>query len=646
MESAEKRLPTLIEKIDGLVRLGRHEAATLFCQMRLDSNPNDCDALYLSGTVHVMTQAFELGIKPFVRLLELEPSHLNAWTNLGVCYLGLKRFHAAADCFKKVLFFDPNNVMARNNLGAICAEQKNHKSAVHHYEEALKVTPDDIEIMTNLTLSYHAIGEKEAALSLALQIVKTEHLGRAIFPLFNLFNRYCAWEETAEVLPNLVQKIGNENVSANDFEHINLALLTDANLSPDRLFEILKKAGGSIISLRKEAAFQHTENASAAVKRWRVGYLSPDFRKHVVHRFISGLLKHHDPSYFEVFCYSNTREEDELTAKYRRLAEQFIDVSSMNDREVAEKIYADGIHFLIDLSGFTEGGRLPVLSYRPAPVQIMYLGYPYTSGLETVDYFMSDSYLDGPENSVYFTESMLKLPASFVSFFPIERPEVVNEPPCIKNQWVTFGVLVNPYKLNPEVISVWSEILQALPGSKLILNHPEYDFEVTRSNILKRFLEHGIDSKYISFIWHSHPSGNFLQYYNEIDIVLDPFPATGGTTTIDALQMGKPVVTLVGDVNYERLSYSILKNVGIELDDLIAFTQTEYIEKAIALSLNPERIRVLHRKIPEALKTSILCDPPRFTRQMETLYLEAWKKKYDFVPVSACVLPVSESVSV
>lgn len=642
----KKAAQNFIEIIDALVQSRQYEAAKSECRKRLVSDPEDADGLYLLGTVHLIASEFEAGLEPLVRLAEKNPYHLNALINLGHCRLKLKQFSESAACFEKVLAKDPENMMALNNLGAICTEEGRHGEAAGYYQHALKILPGDPEIKSNLMLSCKAFGQKQEAVSLALQIAKIKDGGQALFPAFNILKSCCFWSEAAEIVPKLIQKIRRGEAGLSAFNHINLPLLSVSDLDYETLFEILNRSGEMIECGREAPSFEHNEQSIAPALPWRVGYLSPDFRNHAVDHFIRGLIEYHDRTQFEVICYSNTSDKDEITAQYQKTADRFVDVRRMTDRCLAERIHADGVHFLIDLAGFTAGGRLTTLSYRPAPLQMMYLGYPYTCGLKTVDFFISDAYADGPENAAYFSETLIHLPQSFVSFFPTETGGIVDEIPMIKNGFATFGSLINPYKLNAKVIRVWSETLKQLPKAKLFLNHPEYDLEMTRSNILRAFSQNSIDANRISFCWKKHVSGNFLQYYNEIDIVLDPFPATGGTTTIDALQMGKPVVTLVGKVNYERLSYSILKNVGIHLNDLIADNKTDYIEKAIELASNSERVATLRHDIPKALKKSILCDPLRFTRQMETLYFEAWKKKYDFIPVLARELSVKTSVSV
>lgn len=623
----------LIAAVDAHVNAGRMAAAVSLCSRVLALTPDHPEALYLLGTVHTMSRNNEAGLKPLRRLIELEPLHRPGLINLGNCYLHTGRLSEAAECFKKVLFQDPSNGMALNNLGVICARKKSHTEALQYYERALILLPDDPEILSNLIVSYNAVGKVEEALCLARKVITMVCPGEALFPAFNLLKVACCWEEADLVLPKLIQKIDRAEVTPEGFLHINLALLTLPSLNHRMLFDLFKKGGEAIESRREHPKFHYNQPERPADGKWRVAYLSPDFRNHVVNDFFRGLLNHHDREHFKVYCYSNTQVEDAVTAQYKKCADVFVDITRMSDRQTMEKIHADGIHFLIDLAGFTEGGRLSILSGCPAPVQLMYLGFPYTSGLNTVDYVISDPYLDGPENAAYFTETPLNLPESFISYEGLGGRNTLGMVPSIQNGYIAFGSLVNPYKLNPHVIQVWSQILKHKPESKLILNHPRYELKTIRGNIVTAFLKQGVLPDRIQFCWTSHPSGNFLQHYNEIDIVLDPFPATGGVTTCDAVCMGKAVITLVGEITPERLSYSILKNVGLDLGDLIAFDTKDYVEKALALANNEERIFELLSAIPLSLKNSILCDPLRFARQVEAAYLEAWQRKFKDVPI-------------
>jgi len=620
----------------------KYEQSRKFLNRLLRVNPNHADGLNYLGMVFLEHDLdFKTAISYFKKAIEINPSHLNGLINLGNSYLATNEMDLAEKYYQRAYEIDQYSGVILNNLGAISVRKNDRKKAIQYYRKALKHLPDDREILANLIISCNESGARLDAMKLALEVAEMKQAGVALFPALYTIKMCCYWKETARLLPKAFKEIREGRALMGAYENINLLLLTAPEVDHDTLFETLKTSGKLIDSLRTRPPYENHKKAMAPTRRWRIAYLSPDFRNHVVNTFFRSLINNHDKDRFEVYCYSNTKEEDYITAQYRDTSDVFINVTNLSDTQLAEQIHSDGIHFLVDLAGFTQSGRLPVLSYRPAPVQLMYLGYPYTSGLTSVDYFVSDRFLDGPKNADYFTEKQLRLPESFVSHGIMGDQEISDEIPWQKNGFVTFGSLINTYKLNPAMIKVWGQILNRLPDAQLILNHPNYDLEAVRCNVWEAFLKQGISKDRVSICWEKHPDGHFLRYYNDIDIVLDSFPATGGTTTLDAVWMGLPVITLVGDIYPERLSYSILNNIGVDLDDLIAFSEAEYVEKALALAENPERILEIHQSIPPKLKQSIFCDPIRFTRQMEAAYLEGWQRKFAHSPIT---MELSEAV--
>jgi hypothetical protein len=255
--------------------------------------------------------------------------------------------------------------------------------------------------------------------------------------------------------------------------------------------------------------------------------------------------------------------------------------------------------------------------------------------MEEVDYVIADPWLDGPKNARFFIEKMLRLPESFLTVDELPEHEIVLPVPLARNGYVTFGSMNNIYKLNVHTILLWSRILQRVPGSKIYLNHPALRETVSRDNILKTFARYGISDERVILVFNAHPKGGaHVLYYNEIDIVLDTLPLTGGTTTVEALWMGVPVVTLVGDAYFERISYSIIKNAGIDLDDCNAFNEDEYVERAVALAENPQRIAELRQQIPKAMRKGIFGNPVKFVAQMEAAYIQAWDQKFPESPIA------------
>jgi predicted O-linked N-acetylglucosamine transferase (SPINDLY family) len=639
----------------------------------LAQNPESIDALYLVGSIDLTQRRYQDGAQRLEKLLKLCPSHvdalnnyglykfeqsrdaraalvcfedalrqqpsnLNALFNVGCVHLAINELDEAGEFFTKTLEIDPCHVGALNNMGAVQARKGRRDLALPYYRRALEICPNDTDVMANLLTSALATGDTKLALELFQTAYTMPDPGAAIFPSFSLAKMMCLWDEVDKLLPEVVRRILDGRCTLSSFETVNLPLLAAPKLSRKILFEIHKKSGEVIGRLGAEAPLPPLPPvALPADGRLRIGYLSPDFRSHVVNAFSRGLINHHDRDRFEIHCYSNTRVEDEITEQYRATADFFVNVTGLSDAQLVERIRADGIHILVDLAGYTQNSRTPALRLRAAPIQIMYLGYPYTSGIPEIDYFVSDPWLDGPANAACFTERQLRLPESFITFDELHDQSIDPVTPMDRNGYITFGSMNATYKTTPDAIAAWAGIMKAVPGSRMVINHPNCGREITREHILREFSRHDVDPTRVSIIWDKHPGGSHLHYYNDYDIMLDTFPQTGGTTTIDALWMGVPVVTLVGDIYPERLSYSILNNVGMDLDDLLAFSGEEYFARAVALARNPERLRELRQRIPAALRNSILCDPVRLTRHMEEAFIRAWNEK--FPESRTCLVP-------
>lgn len=613
-----------------------YQEAIKYLKLAIQADPRQIDAIGSLGLAYYWVKEFDLAEQCFRQTLQIDPNNVGALFKIGTFYKNLGRYEEAKPFFYQVLAQNPDEINTLNNLGGTYLQLRDLTSAVECYQKAFLLDPDNLPVFANLLSCLRLLHLGDAAHRMVLDKIDQPGLGVALFPIFVFIRFYCLWEDSGRVLRQMfdyLKATGLRELDPALFFEMNIIMLSVPEVDDDTLFWIHKMAGRVLEDRRCGAPYTTFPQAMAPAKRWRVGYVSPDFRHHAVNTSLRALVNERNRDRFEVYCYSNAADEDDITEKYRRAADVFVNITLMSDQQVAERIRQDGIHFLVDLAGYTFNSRLAVMAYRPAPVQIVYMGYPYTSGMAEVDYFLSDPFLDGAENSAYFTERQLRLPECFTSFDRLAEQEIMPVVPCLRNGYVTFGSLNNIYKLNPQVISAWARILQQTLDSQLVINHPHCGQNLVRENLLKEFLKHGIASDRVSIIWEQHPDKSFLRYYNDIDIALDTFPLTGGTTTIDATWMGVPIVTLAGKIYPRRISYSILKNIGIPLDDLIAFSEDEYVQKAVALARNPERISELRRLIPESLKTSVLTDSVRLTRHIETAYLQAWDQKFPTRPV-------------
>jgi protein O-GlcNAc transferase len=347
----------------------------------------------------------------------------------------------------------------------------------------------------------------------------------------------------------------------------------------------------------------------------RVGFMSSDLRAHPVAYFAQPLFEHYDRSRFEIYCYSfYLADEDRLQARIASLVDKFRWEKEMTDRDIAQMIADDQLDMLIELGGSTHMNKLNVMAYRPAPLQASWLGYPHSAGLTTIDHFILDSYVVPPRRELVLEEPLL-MPRSWIAMGELAFPERPINPviPEIRNGYLTIGTANNPYKYSKAMVQTWARVTAAVPDARFMFIRPEGGSPTFRRHMLEIFAAEGVGPERIRF---EDVRGAHMPFYNDLDMSLDTFPQTGGTTTCEALFMGVPVVTLVGDGVFERLSYSILSNAG--LGDLCAFSEDEFLRIALQLAGDRARRETLRTGLRGMLKES----PLGQTRQFATDFYE------------------------
>lgn len=657
-----------IQKAEQLVLAGKLDQGRSICANILKRQPGNVGASHVMGAICVMEKRYAEGEKLLRRVLAAQPENIHALNNLGVLYYSAGDMPAAEAFYKKVVKLAPGHRDALSNLGGVCFRQRRLAEAEAFYRRALEADPDNLMVLGSLGVILadtgrldEAVGCYRRALALKPQdpfnlsnllraeflqgkVDEASRLARQLAllpeteqgtlpaysaaPAYSVAKKLCLWDIAERLQPLVLRAAFDGSASQSDLSSCSLDLLSAQGLDNATLLDLHRALGRKIDESRGALPFADHPKAMASTERLRIGYISPDFRAHVVSSFIRGPINFYDKNRFEVYCYSNTKKTDRVTEQYRHTVDGFVDITGMSDLEAAQRIRDDGIHILVDLAGYTTDSRIELMAYRPAPMQVTYLGYPYTSGMAEVDYIIADPYLAGPQYARYCTEKPLLLEQSAFCFGDFPEQKIDPVIPLERKGHLTFGTLINPYKVNPDTLRVWSRILEALPEARLVMNHPSLLLEESRRQILAEFARYGVSGERVDLIWQRHPEGSHLRYYNDLDIALDTFPMTGGTTSTEAAWMGVPMVTLVGDSHSERITYSILKNLPLATDDLIAFGEDEYVAKAIALARNPDRIRELHRTIPEALKDSVLHDPILFARHMEAAYVDGWNAKF------------------
>ena len=341
----------------------------------------------------------------------------------------------------------------------------------------------------------------------------------------------------------------------------------------------------------------------------KIGYISPDFRQHAVANFISPLLNFFDAEKFSVTCY-HTGKSDFITQKLQNKKIAWRDLYDCDFQTAAKIIFDDEIDILVDLSGHSQNSCLPILAYKPAPVQITALGYTATTGLNAVDYFLSDK-ICADDN---FTEKILPLDGCQFCFAPIKKFPAVNHK---KNNFVTFGSFNNFAKVTDEVLIVWKKILDAVPNSKIVIKNKICSVEDGRKILIDRLNALNFPVEKVELRPYSK---DYLEKYNEIDIALDTFPYNGGLTTCEALYMGVPVITLKGNFHGSKIGASILAAAG--LSELVAQDLQDYTKKAVELARHRDLISDYHKNLREKVSKSTLMNGKNYLLELEKIFCE------------------------
>ncbi len=358
-------------------------------------------------------------------------------------------------------------------------------------------------------------------------------------------------------------------------------------------------------------------------KRLKIGYVSGDFRNHAVTYFIEPVFAHHDKAGFEVFAYSNNLKRDAYTERLQEYADHWLNCAGMTDTQLAQRILADGIDILVDLAGHTAQNRLPVFAYKPAPIQVTYLGYPGTSGLSAIDYRLTDHLTEPVDLDAdrYYTEKLLRLPESIWCYRPVDTMPPVSPLPALTNGYLTFGSFNNSNKLNADCIALWATLLRRLPSARLLMATVA-EGEMRR-RLTEQFTAHGIAPERISY-YAQLPPQEFHLLLQQVDVSLDPFPVNGATTTCESLWFGIPVLTLVGNRFLSRAGWSVMN--AARMPEFAAKSPEQLIEIAVGLAADLPKLASLRANMREHLRATPLFDQVHFTRNLEQAYRDMWQR--------------------
>ncbi len=657
------------------------------CQQILRSTPTVAKAWDLLGLTMLSVGKSEQAVKCMRQSVTLNPNDANFHIHLGVAYRAFGRLDDAIASYRNALLVAPHAVEAHNNLGNAFKEQGRSADAEASYREALRLQPNFAIAYNNLATVRAELGDLPGAHDLFREAVRLapkdptgwmgltrclNELGRHQEALDYLRPAIQAWPNLAEfyvVLGFVYDALNNLDEAEACYNHaFRLKPQSTADLnSVGRAFIRLGRVKDALDCFRQainskpdHSTHSHlvftlnydpdirTEDLAAEHQRWaeryavdperkvthdndpdpdrrlRIGYVSPDFRRNVVNYFFEPMLLHHNRETVEVFLYGDVHRPDDTTARLQEMAPHWRDIHKLTTDEAAEQIRSDKIDLLIDLAGHCGRNRLTLFAQRPAPVQITYLGYCFTTGMSQMDFRFTDNVADpSVQDDRCYTEQLVRLPEVFACYQPSPEAPAISPLPAMEHGHITFGSLHNLRKINAHVIDLWAELLRRLPQSRLLFFRNTLVSSL-RKHLSSEFERRGISSSQLEMRQEPVQKCSHLSVYADVDISLDVFPWSGHATACESLWMGVPVVTLRGSRHAGRMVASVLTALG--RTEWIAETADAYASIAVDLASDVEQLAGMRANLREQMAKSPVCDGSAHARRIEDAYRSIWRQ--------------------
>ena len=567
------------------------EARTLYRQA-LQISPDHVEALNGLGVALAANQQWEHAVDRFRRAIRLDSSSAEAQVNLGGALAELGKTDEAVACLRKAIALEPNLAAAHFNLGRIMHGLHDTDQATEHFERAIALQPHFPEALNDLANVYKETGRIRLAIE--------------------------CFRRAADQDLSQVQIDSNRMFTLHfDERYDDKEILSQRRLWNDRHARALAQF------------IRPHENDPSPERKLRVGYVSPDFRMHCQSLFMEPLLRNHDRRQVEVFSYCGVAKPDAVTRRLAGYADTWRSTLGMNDEALANEVRQDRIDILVDLTMNMAHGRLLTFARKPAPVQVAWLAYPGTTGLDAMDYRLTDPFLDPAGTDGFYSEKSIRLPDTFWCYDPwgMEVDRSANatplpEPgplPALTNGFITFGCLNDFAKINDGVLDLWSRVLRQVNHSRLHLLAPRGS---ARRRTVEKFAAQDIQESRVEFV-DRQPRRQYLGEFRRIDLCLDTQPYNGHTTSLDAFWMGVPVITYKGATVVGRAGYSQLTNLG--LPELVTETEDQFVKITLECASDLPRLAELRGMLRQRMLDSPLTDAVRFSRNIEAAYRQMWR---------------------
>jgi predicted O-linked N-acetylglucosamine transferase (SPINDLY family) len=674
---------THFELARALAAIGSNDEAIKHVLIALEHKPT-ADALALHGGLLLAQGRVQLANDRLAQAISLEPDRADLMSTYALALQHRGDFDLAEQMYRKAIALKPDFAEVRNNLGYLLILRRKLPDAAAELREAVRLRPRYPQAHHHLALAYTGLGQIDDALSsyrAALELEPRmpdtwEALGRVMLDIKKYQQAVTSFSRAVTLAPT-VQRYILLSVAHAGLEDLDGALVAtrkaveiDPNSADahDALGGELKWAGlldeamvdfHRALQLNPQHQAAHSklvyamlmqdgptpEQILAAHVQWgrqqtsgiiplrrprnqrvvdrklRVGYISNNFRSQAVSLFVLPILQHHDRSAVEIYCYSDNENPDAVTRRFQSYANHWRDTSTLSDEQLALQIRDDRIDIAVELTGHIGKGRLRAMAYRPAPVQISYIGYQGTTGVSAIDYVLTDEWTDPTGTSERnYVEKPYRLPGSYFVYEPPGEAPLVGPLPALASGAVTFGCLNAVQKATPRAVKLWARVLSAVPKSKMMMLTTRCT--VTNDRLLAQFAEAGVSADRVQLVQRTSP-GEYYRRYNAIDIALDPVPFNGHTTTCDAAWMGCPTVARAGQIYAHRFGGTVLRN--LDLADLICESDDAYVAAAVALAGDLPRLAQLRSSLRFTMQKSLITDGKQFTKNLEQAYRAMWK---------------------
>lgn len=578
-------------------------------------------ALRLQQANALMAQGQVMQAGPIYQsVLQQAPNNLDALEQMGLAAYKTQQGELARRCWQKVSQLDPKRVRSLYMLAMLSAEQGDADAAIALYQRVTQLAPTQVEAFNNLGVLLKNQERYEEAAAAFRKVVAKQP--KSAFALSNLGNVLKESGHLSEAITMLERANKADPKISAAYSNLLLALHYQDHC-PQSVFERHLSWGEHVPEHIKPDRFDFAERPSlqdklASNQRLRIGFVSPDLHRHSVAFFIEALFAHYDKGVFEFVVYHNNRKHDAVSERLKSRVDAWHVVVDLDELVLAERIYQDQIDILIDLAGHTANNRLAVFYQKPAPVQMTWLGYPNTTGLQQIDYRICDADTD-PEAYAddLNSETLLRLDGPFLCYqAPCEAVACTTKTPALDKGYITFASFNNLVKISDATLEYWSALLNSAPNSRLLIKAMQLGNEAMRTRLLARFEQAGIDPSRLDLHAMVPNYAGHLALYNQADIALDTLPYNGTTTTCEALYMGVPVLTLEGHSHVSRVSGSLLNS--LVLQDFVCADIAQASALVQGFVAHPEKLNHLRQGLRTRMLESPLCDGEGFAQRFKT----------------------------